>query len=326
MRTALGSSLVVLTILLGAAPASARVIGEEAACAPAGARVPDWNAGRVDEPLRVPTVDPLAATLRRREADGTLSAFLQETAIIAAAGITVPVYVHVLYASRTGTPNVTEAQVTAQIAVLNAAYGGGNPATKPDGTNANANVTFVLSDANGATAGLIDFQNNSKWASLKPGSGGERDAKTKLRIGGANALNVYTADLGRSLLGWATFPSDYAANPKMDGVVIDYRSLPSGSYTNYNEGDTATHEVGHWMGLYHTFQGGCTGGGVVHEVAAEASANYGCPASPRPDSCTAPGSDPIYNFMDYTYDSCMYLFTAGQVTRMQTLWNQFRTV
>lgn len=312
-----------IAVITGALPAPAMVLERGSTCTTSAGRVPDWNAGRVVEPMIVPTVDPLTAMLRRRAQDGTLASFLQETAIVAASGITVPVYVHVLYSSRTNTPNVTEAQVLAQISVLNSAYGGGNPSSRPDGDNANADVTFQLSDANGAATGLIDFQNNSKWASLKPNSGAERDVKSKLRIGLANALNVYTADLGRSLLGWATFPADYSRNPKMDGVVIDYRSLPSGSYTNYNEGDTATHEVGHWMGLYHTFQGGCTGGDSVSDTAPEAAATYGCPST-RPDTCTGGGPDPIYNFMDYTYDSCMYLFTAGQVTRMQQQWTAYR--
>ena len=278
--------------------------------------------------MRVPSVDPLSTLLRRRSAAGTLDALLQEASVVAAAGISVPVYVHVLYSSRTNTPNVTEAQITSQISVLNASYGGQNVGAAnplPDGNNANAGVTFTLSDATPTTTGLIDFQNNSKWSSLKPGSGGERDAKTKLRMGGADALNIYTSDLGRSLLGWATFPWDYAGNPKMDGVVIDYRSLPSGSYTNYNYGDTATHEVGHWFGLYHTFQGGCASpGDSVDDTAAESGATYGCP-SPRPDTCSGGGADPIYNFMDYTYDTCMYLFTAGQVSRMQTNWTAYRS-
>lgn len=221
--------------------------------------------------------------------------------------VNVNVYFHVI-TNTSGQGNVSDAQIANQIAVLNNAYSGAT-----GGANTIYRFTLVSTDR---TA-------NNTWYTTTGGAS-ERQMKTALRRGGAADLNFYTNNMGGGLLGWATFPWSYASDPIMDGVVCLYSSLPGGSASPYNLGDTGTHEVGHWVGLYHTFQGGCTGNGdFVSDTPAEKSPASGCPAGR--DTCPSKaGLDPIDNFMDYTVDSCMFKFTAGQGARADSLTLQYR--
>lgn len=216
-------------------------------------------------------------------------------------GGTINVHFHVITSSG-GLGNVTDKQIYDQIDVLNKAF-----------------------QSWGWQFQLVSTERraNDVWFAMQPSTTAERQAKTALRQGSADDLNIYTANPAGGYLGWATFPSSYASNPTNDGVVLLYSSLPGGSAVPYHLGDTGTHEVGHWMGLYHTFQGGCSkSGDYVDDTPAEQSPAYGCPAGR--DSCRAAGYDPIENFMDYTDDDCMDRFTSLQDLRMDAMFGAYR--
>ncbi|SIQ59475.1 zinc metalloprotease [Micromonospora avicenniae] len=254
-----------------------------------------------------------ATQIKEREAD--LAAALRERAnrrtgaVAPLATVTIPVVVHVIQENSTRAGgNIPDSMIQNQITVLNQAYSGatGGAATA---------FAFQLAKINRVV--------NPSWYPILDGSSAERSMKSALREGDKNTLNLYLGDVTPGLLGWATFPQRRLNSA--DGVVVLNESLPGGTETNYNQGDTATHEVGHWLNLYHTFQGGCSGSGDgVGDTPAEATPAYECPTGR--DTCSAAGLDPITNFMDYTYDSCMHQFTPGQASRMLTAWNAYRAV
>ena len=225
----------------------------------------------------------------------------------------IPVWVHVI-SQGSGFDNgeVPESMIRAQIRVLDESFNGRTG-------GANTGFGFEL-------AGITRTVNAAWFTGLASDTDLELEMKTALRRGGPGTLNFYLVDAS-PYLGWAYFPSilnsDFA---DLDGVVVDFRSLPGGPFAIYSEGDTGTHEVGHWLALYHTFDGHCGAkGDYVADTPAEQTTAFNCPIGR--DSCAGasqPGLDPIFNFMDYTQDSCMYEFTAGQTTRMQSAWASFR--
>jgi hypothetical protein len=221
----------------------------------------------------------------------------------ALASASVPVYINVMR-DAAGNGDVTDSQISQQITVLNKTFGG-----QESSAAANTGFTFYL-------AGTTRY-NNTNWHKDKQSS----TYRKQTRKGGKNALNIWLVDF--AYLGIATFPWDYAKNPGIDGIRVHYTSLPGGSATNYNLGETATHEAGHWFGLYHTFQGGCTQtNDEVSDTPAQSSSTNGCPEGR--DSCSLPGLDPIHNYMDYSYDSCYTQFTPGQSSRISQMWTAYR--
>jgi hypothetical protein len=200
--------------------------------------------------------------------------------------------------------------IAAQMQVLNDSYAGRTAAKA-----ANSPFRFDLT--------RTTYTVNPAWYTVVPGKN-ERDMKKALYEGNSETLNVYVANIGGGLLGWSYFPKDYNnGRDFIDGVVMLDESMPGGNAGKYSLGDTLTHEVGHWLMLDHTFTGGCSArGDNVADTPREAAPQFDCPVGA--DTCAAPGLDPIHNFMDYTQDSCMDMFTAGQVERMNDAWVDFR--
>jgi hypothetical protein len=261
------------------------------------------------------------ATPEPSSADAAAADVLAESsAATARAGrfaVRVPVYAHVV-TDESGEGEVS-ALIPAQIDVLNGAF-------------ASAGFRFELVST--------DVVANDAWYFAAPSSPEELEMKRALRRGGANALNLYTSSNDGSALGWASFPWTRDDGPDaaiLDGVVLYWDTLPGGGLVidgideepdgviNYAGGDAGTHEVGHWLGLYHTFENGCEHpGDRVLDTAAEAEPQFYCVER---DSCTgrrSAGTDPIHNFMDYTDDDCLTSFTTFQRLRMRVLFPFFR--
>ncbi len=237
----------------------------------------------------------------------------EPTALSRAGSIEVPTYVHVIAKGTERVDgNLSDEEVAAQMAVLNDSFAGrtGRGAAKTAFRFKVVKTTRTV---------------NAAWYDMLPGSTAEREAKQALRQGGDETLNIYLSGLGDGLLGYAYFPQQGGnSKPWQDGVVVLNESIPGGAVRNYDAGDTLPHEVGHWLGLYHTFQNGCsTAGDRVSDTPAMSVPTGGCPTNK--DTCLSdPGLDPVENLMDYSYDACMYAFTAGQAARMDAVWKAWR--
>jgi len=247
--------------------------------------------GAVVQGVRCGTPSPSAEEVARVR--DTLLPGIRQRMLEAGETVVVPVAFHVVRRDD-GSADVTEQMILDQMDVLNAAY-------------LTSGFQFTLES--------VDRTDNTDWSTHTPGTAAENNMKQALAVDPASTLNLYACDLGGGLLGYATFPWYYPEDSFMHGVVVLYSSLPGGTAVPYDEGDTATHEVGHYLGLYHTFQGSCfPPGDSVNDTPYEASSASGCPVGR--DTCPQAGEDPIHNYMDYSVDSCMYEFTPGQDMRM----------
>ncbi|KAF2097395.1 zincin [Rhizodiscina lignyota] len=227
--------------------------------------------------------------------------------------ISVDTYFHIVTKTDpTSVSSVTQDMATNQIQALNKAYSA-------------YNINFNLLNTS--------FTANDVWA-VGAATADDLAMKNALRQGTYASLNIYfQTDLSGDILGQCTLPSQITGTvpPSAyanDGCNVNANTMPGGNIDMYNEGQTAVHETGHWLGLMHVFEGNsCTGDGdLIADTPAQSTSTDGCPTSPPKDSCPdQPGVDSIHNIMDYSFDSCYQGFTDDQAQRMQTLWPMYRS-
>jgi predicted small secreted protein len=224
--------------------------------------------------------------------------------------VNVPVVFHVVASGPSEAEgNVSDEIINEQIRILNESFNGGSGATATPFTFTLVETTRTISPA---------------LTAMNIGSAIERQVKENLRRGGPETLNIYSAAPSDGVLGYAYFPWDFMRDPTLDGVVILFETLPQGSLPPYNEGDTLVHEVGHWLGLFHSFQGSCSAlNDNISDTPAENRPAFGCPVGRN--TCAGDSDpDPVNNFMDYSDDFCLFDFTPQQVQRMDILAQRFR--
>lgn len=250
---------------------------------------------------------------RRQDIENFTNRIASDPSFRLAAGgiIEIPVVVNVLY--NNAAEDISLAQIQTQIDVLNADFSAANsdydltPAIYQGLRSDDFSIRFVLSNV---------VRKSSKKKSWRPD-----DSMKFSKKGGINAtdpqttLNIWVCNLSNSLLGYAQFPG---GNPASDGVVCDTQAFGTTgtAQSPFNKGRTATHEVGHWLNLYHIWGddgSACTGSDQVADTPNQAGYNFGCPTFPKV-TCNNQG-DMSMNYMDYTDDGCMYMFTAGQKAR-----------
>ena len=228
--------------------------------------------------------------------------------------VEIPVVVNVLY--NTAAENISLTQIQSQIDVLNADFNATNsdfnstPALF-SGVAANVGITFVLETVNRKAT------SKSSW--------GTRDAMKKTKQGGLDPtspttkLNMWACTIGGGILGYAQFPGGASST---DGVVVDskYFGLSGSGAFPYNLGRTMTHEVGHWMNLRHIWGDATCGSDLVSDTPTHNTSNYGVPAYPHYSTCTGTPVEMTMNYMDYTDDRGMYMFSNGQKSRMAAIF------
>lgn len=236
--------------------------------------------------------------------------------LMADGSIEIPVHLNVIY--RTTAENISNAQIQSQIDVLNEDYGGSNadkiniPSIFTGLFAGDIRIKFTWDPATGLTK---KASTKNSWRTnddMKRSSKGGIDPTAP-----TTKLNIWVCNLSNSLLGYAQFPGGSSAT---DGVVIDNNAFGRGAgyslFAAFNKGRTATHEIGHWLNLRHIWGDAACGNDLVGDTPLHNAANYGCPSYPHLSTCTGAPIEMTMNYMDYTDDACMYMFTSGQKNRM----------
>jgi Pregnancy-associated plasma protein-A len=230
---------------------------------------------------------------------------------------TIGVVVHVVY--NTAAENISMAQIQSQIAVLNADFRKSNSDVSQTpfifkSVAADCEINFVLSQVIRKRTTRTFFTDNTVKQTILTASGVNTGGSTALNP--LNKLNIWVCTLGNGLLGYAQFPG---GTPATDGIVcLNTAFGNTGTVAApFDKGRTATHEVGHWLNLRHIWGDRTCGNDFVDDTPMHDSANRGCPTAGHKSTCTGTPVEMTMNYMDYTDDACMFMFSVGQKARMQ---------
>ena len=241
--------------------------------------------------------------------------FVSQRRLLSTGVIEIPVVVNVLY--KTTAQNISLTQIQSQITALNNDFKALNsdynntPSFFQPARSGNFGIQFVLETVNRKSTNKTSWSTNNAMKFNSQGGINATSPTTK--------LNIWVCNMGNGILGYAQFPGGASST---DGVVIDDNAFGTvGTVTSpFNKGRTATHEVGHWLNLRHIWGDATCGSDLVSDTPQHNTANYGCPTYPHLSTCTGTPVEMTMNYMDYTNDACMYMFTQGQKTRAMAVF------
>jgi hypothetical protein len=312
-------------LLAAALTASAAVVAS-----PAGASLPsaaspclEPRSDRASTPHRLPDTSPVtAARLQKVERQVAASS---EARTAALPTFRVKVQFHIIHGRHRREHKIKRRDARRLFHILQDGYNG----AQWPGVSEPMGVTFRLK--------RISVSRNDRWYHAAPMTRADKQMRKRLHRGGASTLNIYIKKMpsfgGSILLGHSRFPWQYKHHKKFDGVEVNVDGLPGGRAQGYNLGDTVIHESGHWFGLLHPFEGGCAGpNDQVADTPAESVAAHSCEDTSNicdPTQLLLPPAGPGYynpalNFMDYSPDPCMRMFTQGQHEHFVPIYQRYR--